>query len=92
VKLRVKSVQVNFISCIFCSELSKQGDALSLIFIFALEYTIRKIQKNKDGLELNGALQFLIHADDVNLLGENINNTRKTRKSYQMLVRKSVLK
>jgi hypothetical protein len=56
----------------------KQGDALSpLLFNFALEYAVRKVQKNLVLLKWNGTHQLLAYVDDVNLLGDNIDIIKK---------------
>jgi hypothetical protein len=52
----------------------KQGDvSASLLFNFALEYTIKKAQENLEGLDLNGTHQFLMFIS----MGENVKTITK---------------
>jgi hypothetical protein len=53
----------------------KQGDALLPLL---LNFVIRKAQDNQVGLKLNGTHQLLVYADDINLLGDNIDSIKKT--------------
>jgi len=56
----------------------KQGDALSpMFFNFALEYAIRRVQVNQDGLKLNGTHQLLAYADDVNILAGSMHTLKE---------------
>jgi hypothetical protein len=56
----------------------KQGDALSpLLFNIALEYAIRRVQVNQDGLKRNGTHQLLANADDVNILRGSVHAVKK---------------
>jgi hypothetical protein len=57
----------------------KQDDLLSLLFNYALEYAIRWVQVNQDGLKFNGTYKLLVYADDVNKMGGSVHTIKKTK-------------
>jgi hypothetical protein len=70
----------------------KQGDASSpllfnfalspQLFIFALEYAIRKVQEIQVELKLNRTHQPLVYADNVNLLENNTDTIKKKHRNF----------
>ena len=48
-----------------------------MLFNFALEYEIRRVQASQDGLKLNGTYYFLVYADDVNTMGGSVHTIKK---------------
>ena len=56
----------------------KQGDVLSpLLFNFAFEYAIRRVQVKQDGLKLSGTHQILAYEDDVNIMGGSAHTVKE---------------
>jgi hypothetical protein len=62
----------------FIKNCLKHEDNLSpLIFSFALDYAIRRVQVNQDGLKDKGASQLLDYAVDIHTLGGIVHTIEK---------------
>ena len=70
----------------------KQGDALSpLLFNFALDYAIRRVQVYQDCLKLNGTHLLLAYADNVNILGGGIRTLKENAEALVAATRENGL-
>ena len=57
----------------------KQGNALSpLLFNFVVGNANKRVQVNQNGLKLYVPHQILVHADDVNILGESLHTIKES--------------
>jgi hypothetical protein len=52
--------------------LEKRDVLLTLILNFALDYAIRRVQINKNGLKFSGTHFVWVYADDVNIMGGSV--------------------
>jgi len=70
----------------------KQRDALSpLVFNFALDYAIRRVQVNQAGLKLNGSHQLLAYADDLNILGVSVPTVKENAEALVVATKETRL-
>ena len=70
----------------------KEGNALSpLLFDFALEYAIRSVQVNQNGLILNCTHPLLVYADDVNTVGGSVYTITKNAEALTVASKETEL-
>jgi len=62
-----------------------------MLLNFALEYAIRRVQVNRDGLKLNGTHQLLAYADEVNILGVGIHTLEENAEALVAATRETEL-
>ena len=62
-----------------------------MLFNFQLEYAIRRVNVNQDGLKLNGTHQLLVYADDVNILGGSIHTKKENAEALVVATKETGL-
>jgi hypothetical protein len=57
-----------------------------MLFNFALEYAIKRVQANQECLKLSGTHQLLVYADDVTVLCRSIHAVKKNSEALVVVV------
>jgi hypothetical protein len=52
-----------------------------LLFNLPLEYGVRKVTENQEGLEVKGTHKLPVYTDDVNMTDKNRNTIKKNREN-----------
>ena len=60
-----------------------------MLLNFCLDYAIRRVQVNQDGLKLNGMHQLVVYPDDVNILGGSIHSVQENAETL-VIARKEI--
>ena len=61
--------------------------SIVIAFQLCLEYAIKRVQVNQDGLKLNGMRQLLAYADDVNILGGSAHTVKENAEALLVATR-----
>jgi hypothetical protein len=64
---------------------------MAIVFHVCFRVRIRRVQVNQEGLILNGTLQLLVYADDVNILGGSVHAMKKNTEALVAAVKKTGL-
>ena len=61
---------------------------MPLLFNFDLNYAMRRVQVNQNGLKLNSTHQLLVYADDINTLGGSVHTMKENAEACWLVVRR----
>ena len=62
-----------------------------MLFNSVLEYAIRRVQVNQDGLKLNCTHQILVCADDVYIMGRSVYTVKENAEGLEVAVKETGL-
>jgi len=64
------------------NSLKHGGALLPMLYNFALEYAIGRVQVNQVGLKLKGTHQLLVYADGVNIVGGSVHTIKENAEAF----------